>query len=276
MLLRRIQTVLIVLFVLVAAAFCGLLIYNYLQEDISPPVFTCQSDTIEVSVDASDAELCAGLNAWDNIDGDLTDKIMIKSITKQYDSDEAIITYLVFDNAANSATYSRTLRYTDYAPPRFQLQAPLIYRTGASISLTDKLLATDVIDGDISGKILLTQSSVDSSEPGAYEIVAQVTNSAGDTSRLPLTVLVQDISDTTPSITLKEYLRYVKAGQSVDFAANVVEVADPAYETPLGPETVAINSQEVNLNVPGVYEVTYSYTSDAGETVSTIFTLVVE
>ena len=58
------------------------------------------------------------------------------------------------------ATCSRTVRYTDYEKPHFSLSQGLVYPVGGSVTLLDRLTATDVIDGDISDNIRVTTQNV--------------------------------------------------------------------------------------------------------------------
>ena len=53
--IRKMQRVVIALFILVLLAFCGLRIYRRVTVDTTPPVITCSSDSIDVSVTAGAA-----------------------------------------------------------------------------------------------------------------------------------------------------------------------------------------------------------------------------
>lgn len=276
MLLKRIKIALIVVTALVAVAFCGVMIHEYTHKDVSAPVFTCDSDILEVSVHATDAELCAGMHAYDNMDGDITDQIRVMNVSQLINQTDATVTYLVFDGASNSATYSRTIRYTDYHAPQYTLSKPLIYSTGETVTLLDRLSASDVLDGDISASILLTSSHVSNAIPGSYPITVQVTNSAGDSATLPLTVLINSNSLTLPEIHLKSYLIYVPAGTELDYESYVHYVYDPVDNKISNRLKVTCNADSVDLNTPGVYEAYYYYLGSSGETASVILTIVVE
>ena len=275
MLLRKIRIILIVLFVIAAVAAAALAAWHYTHDDISAPVFTSDYDLLVASAKATDEQLCAGLHAYDNIDGDITDRIMVKSVSPLINTTDAVITYLVFDNASNATTYSRTIRYTDYHVPRFTISQPLSYAVGDKITLLDRLTATDVIDGDISSRIMLTQAAVANSVAGAYPITVQVTNSAGDTAILPLTVTVHTQSASAPILRLSTYLVYISAGTDVDWRSYISAVRDPLVGDGVL-STVVCNSEEVDPDTPGVYEVYYYYIGQSGETTTVILTVVVE
>ena len=146
--IRIMQRVILALFILTLLAFCGLRIYRRLTVDVTPPVITCSTDSIDVSVTAGEEALLQGVMASDDRDGDLTDQILIKGVTPALADSSAQVTYIVFDSANNMATVTRTVRYTDYQAPRFALSRPLVYPLGQTVTLLDRLTASDVLDGD--------------------------------------------------------------------------------------------------------------------------------
>lgn len=50
--IRKMQRVILALFILTLLAFCGLRIYRQVTVDVTPPVITCSTDSIDVSVTA--------------------------------------------------------------------------------------------------------------------------------------------------------------------------------------------------------------------------------
>ena len=273
MLLKTIRIILVIVFVLALLGAGAVAVYQYTHVDVMPPVFTMDYDLVEVSAGADTAALCAGLHAYDNVDGDLSDQIRVQSISTLFNATDATITYLVFDEASNSATCTRTVRYTDYRRPHFALSQPLVYGIGDRITLLDRLTASDVIDGDISSRILLQQNSVRNTEAASYRITVQVTNSAGDTAILPLTLTVQSMTASTPTLRLTDYLIYVNQGDEVDWGSYVASVRDPLGGSDRS--KVRWNAEDVSLDTPGTYEVPYFYEGRDG-TASVLLTVVVE
>ena len=274
--LKIIRTALIVLFVLALLGAGGLYYYNYTHEDLTPPVFTMDTKYIEVSVGASREELCQGLTAYDNVDGDITSRIKIRSTSKLISEDEVKVLYIVFDNASNYAICERTVRYTDYTPPRFFLSKPLTYNVGETIAFLDRISAYDVKDGNITGRMTLEQSTIVSNVPGYYTAEFSVSNRLGDTATLPLTVAITTKSASIPIIELDEYLIYVNAGESLFLYGNLKSVTDSLSSEEASRINVLINARSLDLNTPGVYEVYYYYTGLSGETATVILTVVVE
>lgn len=274
--MRNIQIALIVLSLAALAAFCFSFGYQQFFADNEPPVFMCDQDSVEVSVKATREELCAGLRAEDKVDGDLTNRIQVKSISALIGARTAQVTYVVFDGASNAATFTRSVHYTDYEKPHFKLEKPLIYNVSQTVTLLDRLSVSDVADGDLTEKMRLTMLNLENTTPGHYQIRVMVTNSLGDSAILPLTVIIRNATINAPSIELTDYLVYTPVGQELDPEGFIQSVKDPAKpNTAVSPSDVSIQSN-VDYAVPGTYEITYSYTSSSGQDYTVILTVVVE
>ena len=277
--LRDVRIVLVILFCLALAGAVGLYFYRYTHEDTSPPAFRSGTDLLEVSVTDPDEALLNQLEAYDNVDGDLSSRIRVKSVSTLINDTDVNVTYIVFDEASNYATYSRTVRYVDYAPPKFGLMGPMIFNVGEQVNFGDTVTVTDQRDGNISGRLKLEESTVVASIPGTYSVKLSATNRMGSEIWLPLSVQIIDNSFTRPQITLKEYLIYVELGSKPDFRSYLEEVSDPLSEDPEKPislRKVTVNSSGVDTSVPGVYEVYYYYTGISGEITTVILPVIVE
>ena len=251
--MKLLQRGTVALFILVLAGCVGLGLYVSRCVDRTPPVITCDTDVVEVRVGASDAALLKGVTASDDVDGDLTDTVMIKGVSQLITADTAKITYIVFDSANNMATASRTVRYTNYEKPRFSLERPLIYLAGSKIQLLDRLYASDVIDGDLTDSIRVTTQNVNAAETGVYAVTVQVTNSLGDVESLPLKLEVVGSGSVDPAVSLSQYIVNLQAGAQFSPADYIIAPAEPG--------AVEIDS-DVSASTPGVYEVSYTCRGD--------------
>lgn len=235
------------------------------------PAISCASDTLEVPVSASEAELLAGVTASDRQDGDLTGKVRVLSVSKFTTPGTAKITYVVFDKDHNMATVTRKLHYTDYAAPVFAITKPLIYGQNATIELLDRIEVTDVIDGDITQAVRVSPKHT-TSDPEVYTVDVQVTNSMGDTVQLTLPIICQESTLNRAEVRLSSYLVYLDAGSRFDPNAYLTGV-----ETPNGYgyiRDVQI-SGAVDTYTPGTYQVFYSYRDENFSGMS-ILTVVVQ
>ncbi len=219
-------------FILLPVLVCGLIagIYgtlNVLGDDTIPPVITLASETLEVSVTDDDAALMEGVTAEDRVDGDVTDLVLVESISAISQKHTAVITYAAFDSAGNVAKKTRTLQFTDYEPPVFGQKSALVLPSNASSDVLSRLSATDKLDGDISGRIkgTLVSNTSSLSNVGMHEVEFRVTNSMGDTVRIVLPVEVYAPNTYSASVELTEYLVHIKKGTAFnprDYLSHVV------------------------------------------------------
>ncbi len=276
--MRNLRIITTVLFVVVSIAFSVLYFYDSTVMDNEAPLIICDGNPLMVSVKASDAELCAGLTAQDNVDGDITDRILVRKISQLVDTNSAIISYAVFDSASNCCTFSRNVIYTDYEAPRFALSQPLIYNVNGMVTLEDRLTAYDVIDGNISNRMRISSTSLSNTDEGEYPISVQVTNSTGDTSMVVMKVMIKNYTSLHPEIYLDDYLIYVDADEPIeleDLREHIVSVRASSHGKTVDPSNVQITG-DINYESRGSNFVTFSYTNDADLTYSVLMTVVVE
>lgn len=280
--MRSAKILLIALAVLVTGVYAALQVQSKFFTDRTPPVLSFDADTLQVSVFDSEDALLQGVYAQDDKDGDLTAQVRVRSVSQLLEDHTAQVSYIVFDSADNMAVATRTLRYTDYQPPRFALDAPLVYSPGATIALRGRLTASDLLDGDLSYALRLTSFSVNTAVEGTYHLTVAVTNSMGDTAQLSLPVTVRASSRLDPVITLNTGLVYLPVGAGFDPAAYFETVQEDAAADPVASMEGVQISGEVDTSQPGRYEVTYYYANEdadqdthEGET-SAILTVVVQ
>ena len=286
--MRRIRLAVVGIFVLSLIAFIVFNIVNRVTTDSTPPVITSESDTVTVSVAAEESELLAGLTAADDEDGDLTGEIMISSMSNFTEPGKRTVSYVVFDASNNASTLTRNLEYTDYTAPQIKLTQPLRYSLNEmeDASLTENMSVQDCLDGDITQQIRATfNDGAYIALAGEYGITVQVSNSAGDTCSVPLTVTVTDPAEESGKYypMLSDYIVYAPVGGYVDLTSLLIGLensstqylfADANPSAPGGIESVAIGGA-VDYNTPGTYTVDYQFTSASGATGTTKLAVVV-
>lgn len=253
------------------------------SDDETAPVITVETDEILVSVNASEAELLAGITARDERDGDVTADIVVEKISNIGDDHTATITYAAFDRSGNVAKATRKLRYTDYTEPRFGQTRALVFQEGTSPDVLSYMTATDVVDGDLSRQVkgTLVSSTVSLSYAGLHQIDFRVTNSMGQTVHLILPVEIYDAGSYNATVELEEYLIYLEKGEEFDplvYLENLtvgnmpysLKGDDPELRLTANGEVIAGESgtigieiavnDPVDTGVPGVYSVTYTVT----------------
>ena len=277
--MRNIQIIVIVLFLVVSVVFSAFFVYDRTIVDREPPMIVCDGVPVSVSVHASEAELCSGLTATDNVDGDLTDRIIVRRVSQLYGSNSALIYYAVFDSSSNYCTYSRSISYTDYRKPRFALSQPLSFNVSSRVTLEDRLSATDMIDGDITQRIRLSSTSVSLTEPGIYPITVQVMNSSGDTAVITVPVIIQSVTSRHPVIRLSEYLIYADKNEELteeQLRGYIVSARESSSGALLDPQDIDIDMSQLDTSKRGCTNVSFTYTNSRDLTYTVLLTVVVE
>lgn len=263
----RIFSIVIFAVSLVFFGWANLRYYSNLNTDL--PVISCDSELLEVSVTEGRQAFLQGMTAQDDTDGDLTDEIIISSVSHFLEPGLVSVKYVVFDQHHNTASLTRKVCFTDYESPRFSLTSPAVYTSGSSFDLLSRIQVEDCIDGDISDRIRVITNTVNSYTAGVYPVTLEVTNSCGDVAQMTLWVTVLD-RENTASIALKEYIVYLEQGASFDPYELITSVTDRAGRY-LSKDQVEIKGS-IDSNTPGSYRLTYSYTDDrvSGQTAITV------
>ena len=261
--LNRITTI---AFLLVIILF-GIFYFHTRMNDRIPPVLSMENDELQISVKDSEEKLLRDVTATDNKDGDVTDGIILENLSNFTKPGQRVATYAVFDSSGNIARATRIIKYRDYVSPHFEISSPMILPTSAisgtsSSDYIANVTATDCLDGDVSHNVkVLKVGEVQEEHYGTTALAdLQVFNSAGDVSRIAFPVVFQ--TSNTPQITLKDYVVYLKKGDSFNPESYITgavvgkekydrEEYESRFHT-----TVSYNSK-VDVNNPGVYTVAY-------------------
>lgn len=232
--------------------------------DQSYPEISFERDVLEVSVTAEKSDFLEGVKAFDKKDGDITDTLIIESISKMLPSGERILTYAAFDTDHHVGKAERRIRYTDYVSPRFSLEEPLEMKslTSTDSEIFGALHASDCIDGDLTDQIVIVSTDISSfsleSMEAVYEV--QVTNSCGDVASLKLPLEVELTEETVSGlrgeIILTDYLIYTQLGTMPLFLDYVESVTAGTKE--FSAEALKVDAAELDVMQPGVYPVTYT------------------
>lgn len=251
--MRKIKVLSILLLIISILAFGAYLFYAKVTSDNKPPVLHCDSEELTVSVTATE-ELLQGVTAEDDKSGDVTNTLVVESISTFAEEGSRIITYAAIDEKGNVGRIQRILKYTDYTVPTFDLTAPLRFPMGALINILGRVKAQSSLDGDLTGNIKYSlDSTIDLKNPGVYPVEFRVTDSGGNVEYLPLEVEVYDQTEERITVVLSEYLIYL----SVNAAFN--------------PQTYFVGSDidgalsiqsNVDVTKEGVYTVDYVVSSE--------------
>ena len=280
----RLRHFAILIFAIAVLEFAFFGIYRYMTADRKAPVLKVDRDEMVCSVKDGEKELLDGVKAGDDHDGDLTDQVMVENISNFTADGKRIVTYVVADSSNHVSRATRTISYRDYTKPRFEVKTAPRFSVAEVDSKSDYsgfVKATDLIDGNITRNIKI--SSVEDYKENEYggfrDVIFQVSNSAGDTSTLPVTVSYTETG--APVVNLSSYVVYLKKNAgfnpgdymaSVEMGNNKYSVAD-FRETQKG--TIDVRNS-VNMKEPGVYSVEYAAKAPNGKSSVTYMKVIVK
>ncbi|MGM9537391.1 MAG: immunoglobulin-like domain-containing protein [Candidatus Onthomonas sp.] len=255
---KPIQRWLFVLLIVVGVVF-GVTLWREMSQEINRnPEISFDAREITVSVEDDQAVLLQGVVASDPEDGDVTESLVVESISEFQEDGTRQVNYAAFDSNGNVAKASRLLRYSDYHSPEIVLVRELKTVAGIGINLQECVQVEDQLDGNITSQIRVIESDFSSYVAGEYEITFQVTNSAGDTVErtFPSRCLAEpDQSGVT--ITLSVYSVILQTGESFnprDYLDSVSGYGEDGRQ--LTEQDVQI-TDDVNTQKPGTYQVGY-------------------
>ena len=250
----RIFTAIVFVFSLLFAGWAN---YHYNRNlNTDYPEITSAVELLEISVQDPPEAIYGELHAQDATDGDLTEQIMVASMSHFIEPGTVRVKYVVFDSHNNSATLTRQVRYTDYEAPVFSLEKPPVYTVGSSFDLMDHIRVEDCIDGDISDNIRVISNMVNNFTVGNYPVVLEVSNSCGDTAQITLWVSYES-KESTAIVKLHRHIVYVQQGQTFEPMQWLAAVTDRNTNA-LDAEKIEIQGN-LDVNKPGCYQLTYRY-----------------
>lgn len=279
--MRRLRRASIILLIISLFLFGANYYRTNVINDKTGPLFKMDNSVIKVSVKDDEKALLTGLTAIDATDGDVSNSIIVESISPFTGTGHRVVNYAAFDSDNHVTHVKRELAYTDYEAARFHLKKQLSFPMNAT-NLLEGISVEDCIDGDLTKSVkMMYDEELDTSHVGEYSARLKVTNSAGGVSYLPVKVEIYDASVyfRLPQIKLKENLVYVDKGTDFDeqeyISAITVNGEDysltdekgtyGAYylspevdEKSIGIDRVEIDSN-VDTDVSGYYEVVYSF-----------------
>lgn len=297
---KLIRRICIIFFVVSLVAYGGVRAYGFFTSDSGGPSINMDTEEVTVSVADGDSAILEGVTATDADDGDVTASLVVESMSNFITDGVRDATIAAFDSAGNVTKTTRRITYSDYTSPTVTLSGPLAASTSDSSALLDVITVTDCLDGDLTSQVqVVFDDNSQSVSAGEFAMHIQVSNSAGDTLDLPVTVRFYSASEeaSAPQLTLSDYLIYVEQGADVDpvdylntitldyntYSWDSTENAFVLDGKAEGSETEVIYRSSLKINdsvdtsTPGAYEITYSYTdSDSDQTGTVRLVVVVE
>ena len=260
------------IFAIVTAVFGYTYIMNYIKTDTTYPVIYLEDEILEMSVNAEEADFLKGVTATDGKDGDISDKVIVESVSKFIKPGICKVTYAVCDADNHVATAVRKVVYTDYVAPEYTLNKSLCYSVYEQVNLKDAISVNDCFDGNLGSSMIITSKDYASATEGVFTIDAVVTNSKGDTAEISLPLIVENRSLSAPQIELSKYLLRIEKGTVTDPSQFIVSAVD--YNEKDITKDITIDTN-LDVNSEGTYLVHYYAVDDRGERGHSVLTVIV-
>ena len=232
--------------------------------DNTKPIITLTGDNPQtIHFGMAYTELNA--TATDLVDGELTDNIVIDSSAVNTNAvGQYTVTYNVTDTAGNAAEQkTRTVRVIDNTKPIITLTGDNPQTIHFGMAYTElNATATDLVDGDLTGSIVIDSSAVNTNAVGQYTVTYDVTDTAGNAAEQKTrTVIVED--NTKPIITLTgDNPQTIEFGMAyTELKATATDLVDDDIELT---GNIVIDANNVDTSTVGTYTVTYDVTDTAG------------
>lgn len=229
-------------------------------DTIAPKISLIGFETMKIPVNGTFND--PGFNATDNVDGDITNNVIVEGEVNVNIVDTYTLTYKVSDNAGNETTVYRTVNVVDEIAPVIKLIGDSIVNIYINNKYEDQgATVTDNYD-QASDLQIITTANVNTSVAGEYTVKYNCTDSSGNAAKeVKRTVNVVLVPDTKkPVITLK-------GDPVVDHPINTKyddagATASDNVDGDITPKIIA--TSDVDINKLGTYNVKYNVTDAAG------------
>lgn len=227
--------------------------------DTLAPVMTLLGDE-SVTLDIGEVYVEAGVLANDAYEGDLTGSIITDDGGLDVNARGIYtITYTVVDGSGNIAQRQRTVTVGDFIAPVISLLGEGAIDHEAKTNYSDAgATASDDLDGDITGQIVVT-NSVNIDALGNYTVTYEVSDLAGNAAA-PVQRQVTVIDTTPPVITLVgDDPIVITVGDSF---SDPGAMAFDTYDGDLSDDIIA--ASDVNATIVNDYLITYMVADSSG------------
>ena len=254
--------------------------YDRIRENNgNAPIISSDVDEIQISCKYEKEDLLQGLSAYDPEDGYITEKILIGAFSDFTERGISSLEYAVYDKDGNISTYNRKVIFNDYSPPKIELIEPCVFKpTNDANSIPSlQLKGVDMLDGDITRHILITDADIDFSKPGKYTASVYLKNSFGDDVSMDIPVHILEPGQYGYEIELKDPLIYIDKGADGSPRSYIAAIKNEyTGKVITDKEYKLTTNSSVDTSKDGIYEIQYSViSSDKSQRGETWLTVVV-
>ena len=222
----------------------GIFFRMYQDTDLVPPVITIPEGEAVYEESMDKAELLKGVTAIDDVDGDVSDSLMVESVIPMDDEQTATVIYYAKDRSNNVAKATRIVQYHSEEMEEW-------------IEELEKMT-----EG----------TEPETEETGVEESESREETEGEDSAEIP-----EEDAAKAPEIELSAEKVTVQVGSRFNPLGYVKDIRDDKDERERLFGQIHIDSNTVNTAVPGNYEVVFSVTdSDNNCSKQAVLAVVVE
>lgn len=244
----------------------GLTFYMKLSSDGQGPVISCGEDLF-YQRGMTQEELLSGVTAVDEADGDVTESLVVESVTENEEKSQAIVVYVARDSKNNITKVRRVLPYSGKKDQESKKETET-QKTGFGAEAgAETGTGTKSETGDETGTETQTETGIGTGTETKSEIGAETgTGTQTETGIETETESEsEELNPGAPIITLTEKQVEIKKGESfnpLEYVAAVVDDYDDKYSLW---RDIQI-SGEYDVNETGKYELYFFVVDSAGNT----------
>lgn len=251
-------------------------VFFYTRLDRTAPKLEFQSSDVVYRAGMDTEELMTGISAYDDRDGDITDRIVIEKTIENKEDNTAVIFYAASDKSGNVAKASRVFPavYTDGNDENISDQ---FLEAGIDAELSESSLSDNSVEGEEIGEMTETPAPDPSESPSATP-TPEPTETPEPTPT-PTPEPVREVKPTAnpsaPVLTLKQSEIKVNVGEGPAWVNVIGTLKDDKdnYETLFN----NLHVSKYDGNKPGSYSVTvYVEDSDGNRSKEVPLTIVVK
>lgn len=227
-----------------------------IEPDVTPPTIDASAKVIEVG---ESFDPMAGVTATDDRDGNV-DVVLVSGSVDTTKVGNYTLVYRATDSSGNFVEKTITIAVVDVTPPTLGLKgsAETTLDYGAVVDLKSLFNFSDNYYPNNELTFTIVQG-IDTTKSGVQTVMVEVVDGSGNKSELSVEFIVKAKPNTAPKLTGSNKEVYV--GKEFDLMKGIVALDNEDGDIT---SSVVIESNNVNVNKVGVYNVTYAVTDADG------------
>ncbi len=232
--------------------------------DTTNPVISL-IDSANVTHEVNTTYTDSGYTCTDNYDGSITDADVTKNISISTLGDQTY-TYRCTDSSGNSSEISRTVTVVDTTPPVITLTgSSTVYLEYKATYVDLGYTCSDNYEGNCTTSVDVA-SNLDNAALGTYTITYSYTDTNTNFFSIDRTIIVQDTTKPVILLNGTASVGHYPGEVYTDLGA----VCTDGYDDDKGISLNLTVSDNVNVDVVGLYNVTYNCTDSEGNVADTV------